>query len=122
MGQKGSEPTQTTPGGTEIPVPRRSDFLADLNRVAKVAPQTDDPPYPPEHETQLLALARTKVTNPDPEWCWYIAHTDGAGWLTEALRWREPHMALDWQTRDRAEQALALLAPDVAEVVSDPRR
>ena len=30
------EPTQTTPKGVEIPVPKREDFLRDLKKVAKL--------------------------------------------------------------------------------------
>jgi hypothetical protein len=39
------EPTQTTPKGLEIPVPKREDFIANLKKTApKVdAPESEDP-------------------------------------------------------------------------------
>ena len=36
------EPTQKTPKGHEIPVPKRSDFLRDLKKAAKAKPSTSD--------------------------------------------------------------------------------
>jgi len=32
------QPTQTTPKGAKIPVPKRRDFLSDLRKVAKPKP------------------------------------------------------------------------------------
>lgn len=123
---EGVEPTQTTPGGTEIPVPQRADFLADLGRAAKLAPEVAGTGYPPESVIPLMALART-TTTPDPDYCWYISHvapdgTPSDAWLTRELAWKGFHMAHDWQTQERAEQALALLTPGTAEIVPDPRR
>ncbi len=40
------EPKQTTPKGTEIPIPTRDAFLRDL---AKVAPPVEQKPTEPEH-------------------------------------------------------------------------
>jgi hypothetical protein len=37
MADKPQEPTQTTPKGVEIPVPKRDDFLRDLKKVAPPA-------------------------------------------------------------------------------------
>ena len=36
------EPTQTTPAGAKIPVPKRKDVLADMRRVANARPDDDD--------------------------------------------------------------------------------
>lgn len=36
------EPKQETPGGVEIPVPKRKDVLGDLRKVAKARPRDDD--------------------------------------------------------------------------------
>lgn len=35
------EPTQETPGGTKIPVPKRKDVLGDLAKVAKTNPRKE---------------------------------------------------------------------------------
>lgn len=118
--------TQATPAGAEIPVPKRADVLADFGRVAKVADEVTVNGYPPENLVPLSALARAKV-DPDPEWTWRIAYVDPQGqptdaWLTETLTWKGFHMAHDFGTQERAEQALALLDPGFAEVVPDPRR
>jgi hypothetical protein len=36
------EPTQETPAGAEIPVPKRKDVFADLRKVAKARPDDED--------------------------------------------------------------------------------
>lgn len=36
------DPTQETPGGGTIPVPKRQDVLRDLRKVAKSKPPVDD--------------------------------------------------------------------------------
>ena len=36
-----NQPTQTTPKGAEIPVPKRGDFMRDLRKVT--APKEDSP-------------------------------------------------------------------------------
>ena len=36
------QPTQKTPKGHEIPVPKRSDFMRDLKKVAKPKRSTSD--------------------------------------------------------------------------------
>jgi hypothetical protein len=36
-----SEPTQETPGGATIPVPKRKDVLGDLAKVAKAKPRKE---------------------------------------------------------------------------------
>jgi hypothetical protein len=38
----GKEPTQKTPKGQEIPIPKRSDFIENLKKAAK--PSTPDRP------------------------------------------------------------------------------
>ena len=35
------EPTQTTPEGAEIPVPKRADVFADLRKVAKAGDEAE---------------------------------------------------------------------------------
>jgi hypothetical protein len=35
--------TQTTPRGTEIPIPKKRDFLRDLRKVSETKPETGDP-------------------------------------------------------------------------------
>ena len=34
--------TQTTPKGTEIPIPKKRDFLRDLRKVAEPKPEASD--------------------------------------------------------------------------------
>ena len=36
------EPTQDTPGGATIPVPKRKDVLGDLRKIAKADKPSDD--------------------------------------------------------------------------------
>jgi hypothetical protein len=36
------EPTQQTPGGATIPVPKRKDVLGDLAKIAKARPRDDE--------------------------------------------------------------------------------
>ena len=38
----GEEPTQRTPGGADIPVPKRKDVLGDLRKVANARPRDDE--------------------------------------------------------------------------------
>lgn len=40
-GSESAEPTQTTPQGEVIPVPKRTDVFADLRKVAKAGEQVD---------------------------------------------------------------------------------
>jgi len=37
------QPTQTTPKGAEIPVPKRGDFMRDLRKAATQKPNRDRP-------------------------------------------------------------------------------
>jgi predicted methyltransferase len=36
------EPTQETPQGQSIPVPKRKDVLADMRKIAKARPRDDE--------------------------------------------------------------------------------
>ena len=42
MGKARKPKTQTTPKGTEIPVPKRGDFFRDLRKVAEPQPKAGD--------------------------------------------------------------------------------
>lgn len=45
MGQKSPPPrTQHTPKGTEIPVPKRRDFMQDLEKIARPKPDAEQEP------------------------------------------------------------------------------
>ncbi len=48
MSQDKREPTERTPKGLEVPIPKRSEFFENLKKIAKPRPKRDSAPDRPE--------------------------------------------------------------------------